>query len=61
MFVSFNQIIKNKAKYMITADLAKLLLKLFYFFSLMYIRMSKKIKKSEFYENIKHFRQMMLM
>ena len=57
IFVPFNLLLK----YMVTACMAKLLLKKVYFFSLLYIRMSgkninfddKKIKRSEFYKNKK--------
>ena len=61
IFIVINQINKHKVKYMITAFIPKLLQKIFYFFSFLYIRMkgkninfdNKKIKKSDFYNKNK--------
>ena len=62
-FQAFNQIIKPTVKYMTTARIPKLLFKIFYVFSLIYIRMSrksvnfndKKMKRSDFFKNKKVF------
>ena len=65
-----NHINKHKVKYIITAHISKLLLKIFYFFSLLYVRMNGKsinfdnrsIKKATFtIKTKKYLIQMMLM